>query len=116
MSRISIDPEELAALSVLVRNTSYDVAGIATEARHRVDQLATLVAAADALRVSAIVEEAMRLLHRVAAQLDDDAQAVALFGQKGAAADALGDLAGTEHDLMSRLPQPQQHPRPGDDQ
>ena len=104
--KISIDPEELAALSVLVRNTSYDVAGIAAEARHRVDNLAALVAPADALRVTALVDDAMRILHRVAAQLDDDAQAVAVFGQKGAAADALGHLAGTEHDLLSRLHQP----------
>lgn len=107
MSRISIDPEELAALSVLVRNTSYDIAGIATEARHRVEGLAGLIAPPEALRVTAMVDEAMRLLHRTAALLDDDAQAVALFGQKGAAADALGELAGTEHDLMSRLHQPQ---------
>jgi hypothetical protein len=104
--RISIDPEELAALSVLVRNTSYDVAGIATEARHRVDQLAALVSPADALRITALVDDAMRVLHRVASQLDDDAQAVALFGQKGASADALGDLAGSEHDLLSRMHQP----------
>lgn len=105
--RISIDPEELAALSVLVRNTSYDVAGIATEARHRVDNLTALIAPPDAMRVTAMVDEAMRILHRVAAQLDDDAQAVAVFGQKGAAADSLGELAGSEHDLMSRLHQPQ---------
>lgn len=104
MSRISIDPVELSALSVLVRNTSYDVAGIATEARHRVDQLATIVHPSDAARVIAMVDEAMRVLHRVAAQLDDDALAVESFGQKGAAADALGGLAGTEHDLLSRLP------------
>lgn len=112
MSRIAIDPEELNALSVLVRNASYDVAGIATEARHRVDHLSALVAPADAVRVTAMVDDAMRILHRVAAQLDDDAQAVALFGQKGASADALGSLGGTEHDLMSRL----QQPNPGDTQ
>ena len=106
MNRISIDPEELNALSVLVRNTSYDVAGIATEARHRVDGLAALLAPPDALRVTAMVDDAMRILHRVAAQLDDDAAAVTVFGQKGAAADALGPLAGTEHDLLSRLHQP----------
>ncbi len=103
MTRISIDPEELAALSVLVRNTSYDVAGIATETRHRVEQLAALVDGPTTMRLTAMVDDAMRVLHHAAALLDDDAQAVALFGQKGAAADVLGELAGHEHDLLSRL-------------
>ena len=43
------------------------------------------------------------LLHRVAAELDGDALAVATLGQRGAAADALGDLAGNEHALLTRL-------------
>ena len=111
MSKISIDPEELAALSVLVRNTSYDVAGMAAEARYRVEQLAALVGGPEAMRVTAMVDEAAQILHRVAAQLDDDAESVALFGQKGAAADALGELAGTEHDLLTRL-----QPKPGDNE
>lgn len=106
MSRISIDPDELVALSALVRNASYDVAGIANEVRARVEQLPALVGGPEAMRLTASVDAAVQVLHRVAALLDDDAQAVAVFGQKGAAADALGELAGNEHDLLSRMQQP----------
>ncbi|MEY2426113.1 MAG: hypothetical protein QOI61_1685 [Actinomycetota bacterium] len=107
MTRIVIDPAELAALSALCRNASYDAAGIATEVRHRSDYLAQLLhasgAGADAARIDALVHAAVHQLHHVAAVLDDDALAVATFGQRGAAADALGGLAGNEHALLSRL-------------
>lgn len=106
MSRVVIDPAELAALSALCRNASYDVAGIATEARHHMDQLAPALTherPADAVRITALVDAAVAVLHRVATQLDDDALAVATFGQRGADADALGDLGGNEHALLTRL-------------
>ncbi|MEY2399244.1 MAG: hypothetical protein QOJ00_2418 [Actinomycetota bacterium] len=102
MTRVVIDPNELAALSALCRNTSYDIAGIATEALHRMDHVAS-VAGADALRVRPLVDHAAQLLHRVAAQLDDDALAVATLGQRGASADALGELGGNEHSLLTRF-------------
>ncbi len=102
MTRVVIDPNELAALSALCRNTSYDVAGVATEAQHRMDHLAQVVGP-DALRLTALADQAVHLLHRVATQLDDDALALATLGQRGAAADALGDLAGNEHSLLTRL-------------
>ena len=107
MTRILIDPGELAALSALCRNASYDAAGIATEVRHRTDHLAHLLhgegAAVDAAHIEALVHNAVHQLHHVAAELDADALAVATFGQRGAAADALGDLAGNEHALLARL-------------
>lgn len=102
MSRISIDPAELAALSALCRNTSYDVAGVATEAMHRMDNLTPLLGA-DAARLRGLVELAVTHLHRIAEELDDDALAVATLGQRGAAADALGEMAGNEHELLTRL-------------
>lgn len=105
MTRLLIDPNELALLSAMCRNTSYDVAGVATEAAHRIDHLAPLLGA-DAPRLRAAVEQAVHALHRVAAQLDDDALAVAVLGQRGAAADALGDMAGNEHGLLTRFDQP----------
>ena len=105
MSRILIDPSELAALSALCRNTSYDVAGVATEARHHMDHLAQMIGP-DALRLRAVVDHAVQLLHRVATELDDDALAVATLGQRGAAADALGGLGGNEHALLTRLQNP----------
>lgn len=98
MSRIVIDPAELNALSVLCRNASYDVAGIATEAVHRLAPLA-----AQFPQAQVAVETAVGVLQRIAAQLDDDALAVASFGQRGADADALGDLGGNEHALYTRL-------------
>jgi hypothetical protein len=107
MTRVAIDPEELAALSVLCRNASYDVAGVATEARHRMDHVASLLAvdgrAAESMRLAAVVDQAVAVLHRVAAQLDDDALALATVGQRGAAADALGDPGGNEHALLARF-------------
>ena len=102
MTRVVIDPNELAALSAMCRNASYDVAGVATEAQHRMDHLAPLIGA-DALRVKALVDHAAQLLHRVASELDADALAVATLGQRGAAADALGNLAGNEHSLLTRF-------------
>lgn len=102
MSRISIDPAELAALSALCRNTSYDAAGVATEAQHRMDHL-TSVIGPDAARLRPLIEIAVTHLHRIAAELDDDALAVASLGQRGAAADALGGMAGNEHSLLTRL-------------
>lgn len=104
MTRVVIDPNELATLSAMCRNTSYDVAGVATEAQHRMDHLAPLTGP-DATRLTTLVDHAVQLLHRVAAQLDDDALAVATFGQRGAAADALGDMAGNEHALLTRFAQ-----------
>lgn len=104
MTRVVIDPNELAALSAMCRNTSYDVAGVATEARHRMDHLAQLIGP-DALRVTGLVDHAVALLHRVAVQLDDDALAVATLGQRGATADALGDMVGNEHSLLTRFNQ-----------
>lgn len=106
MTRISIDPSELAVLSALCRNASYDVAGIATEARHRMEQLAVVLAPAmpaAAAQLSAVVDAAAAALHRVAAQLDDDALAVASFGQRGADADAVGGLHGNEDALLRRM-------------
>ena len=107
MSRIVIDPNELAALSAQCRNASYDAAGIATELRVRLDQVAQLLhadgAAADAARVQAAAHSALAQLHHVANELDADALAVQTFGQRGAAADALGDLHGNEHALLARL-------------
>jgi hypothetical protein len=105
MSRILIDPAELSALSALCRNASYDVAGIATEARHHIDALAPTLGA-DGPRLSALVDSAVASLLRVAAELDDDAQRLAAFGQQGIAADALGDLHGNEHALLTRLDLP----------
>lgn len=102
MTRVVIDPAELSALSALLRNASYDTAGIATETRHRVDTVMPLLGA-DALRLSALVDHAVTLLHHIASQLDGDALAVATLGQRGAAADALGDMAGNEHALLTRL-------------
>jgi hypothetical protein len=104
VSRILIDPAELAALSALCRNTSYDVAGVATEARHRMDHLVPLIGAS-AASANALVDVAITHLHRIAAELDDDALALASFGQQGAAADALGTLGGNEHSLLNRLQQ-----------
>jgi hypothetical protein len=86
----------------MCRNASYDVAGVASEAQHRMDTVTHLMGP-DALRLSGLVDHAVQLLHRVAAQLDDDALAVATLGQRGAAADALGDLAGNEHSLLTRF-------------
>lgn len=107
MSRIVIDPAELAGLSALCRNASYDAAGIATEVRHRSDQLSQLLhaqgASADAARIEALVHAAVHRLHHVASVLDDDSLAVATFGQRGAAADALGGLGSNEHALLARL-------------
>ena len=105
MTRIFIDPNELALMSAMCRNTSYDVAGVATEAAHRIDHLAPMLGA-DAPRLRAVVEQAVHALHRVAVQLDGDALAVATLGQRGAAADALGDLSGNEHALLTRLDRP----------
>lgn len=102
MSRISIDPAELAALSAMCRNASYDVAGVATEALHRIDHLTPLLGA-DAARLRAAVEVAVTHLHRIAEELDGDALAVATLGQRGAAADALGEMAGNEHELLTHL-------------
>ncbi|HVT76998.1 MAG TPA: hypothetical protein VHD87_08215 [Acidimicrobiales bacterium] len=110
MSRISIDPAELAALSALCRNASYDAAGVATEVDARVRHLTALLhadgAAADAARIEAAVHTAVHQLHHVANELDSDALAVATFGQRGAAADALGDLHGNDHALLARLHNP----------
>jgi hypothetical protein len=98
MSRIVIDPNELAALSALCRNASYDAAGIATEMRVRIDHVVSLLhaenAAADAARLEAAVQTALHQLHHVANELD---------------ADALGDLHGNDHALLARL-------QPGEDQ
>lgn len=102
MTRIAIDPSELAALSALCRNASYDVAGVATEARYRTDAVLAALGH-DGARLSALVDHAVALLHRVAADLDGDALAVATLGQRGAAADALGDMSGNEHALLTRL-------------
>ncbi len=107
MTRILIDPQELAALSALCRNASYDAAGIATEARHRADAVLQLLHAqgggAAAARLESLVHTAVHQLHHVAAALDADALAVATIGQRGVAADALGDFAGNEHALLTRL-------------
>ncbi len=107
MTRIVIDPAELEALSVLCRNASYDAAGIAVEAQHRVDHVVQLVAAAGeggiAAPLRAMVDNAAVVLHSVAAELDSDALALATLGQHGATADALGELAGNEHALLRRL-------------
>ena len=102
MSRILIDPAELAALSALCRNTSYDVAGIATEARHHMDHLAPLLGGG-AASAHALVDVAISHLHRIASELDHDALALATLSQRGAAADALGAMAGNEHSLLTRL-------------
>jgi hypothetical protein len=106
VTRILIDPNELAALSALCRNASYDTAGVATEARHRMDHIAPLLGPAESLRLGALVDLAVQQLHRVANELDSDALAVATLGQRGAAADALGGMAGNEHALLTRLNQP----------
>jgi hypothetical protein len=105
MSRIVIDPAELAALSALCRNASYDVALIANEARHHMDHLAHLVGA-DAPRLSSLVDTAVTQLLRISAELDDDAFRLASLGQQSVAADALGDLHGNEHGLLTRLDLP----------
>jgi hypothetical protein len=55
------------------------------------------------MRLDAVVEQAIAVVHRVAAQLDDDALALATIGQRGAAADALGELGGNEHALLARF-------------
>lgn len=110
MTRIVIDPNELAALSALCRNASYDAAGIATEVRTRVDHVVHLLhaqgGAPDAARIEAAVHTAIHQLHHAANELDSDALAVQTFGQRGAAADALGDLHGNDHALLARLQQP----------
>ena len=110
MTRIVIDPNELAALSALCRNASYDAAGIATEVHARIEHVVHLLhaegAAGDAARVEAAVHTAVHQLHHAANELDADALAVATFGQRGAAADALGDLHGNDHALLARLQNP----------
>lgn len=109
MSRILIDPNELAALSALCRNASYDAAGIATEVHMRVDHVLSLLRAelpADAARVETAVHAAVHQLHRAADELEADALAVATFGQRGADADALGELHGNDHALLARLQLP----------
>lgn len=110
MSRIAIDPAELGALSALCRNLSYDAAGIATEVQHRVEGVLALLhadgATAAAAQIDTLVHTAARHLHHVANALDGDALAVATLGQRGAAADALGDLAGNEHALLNRFENP----------
>jgi hypothetical protein len=107
MTRIVIDPNELNALSALCRNASYDAAGIATEIRMRVDHVVQLLhannAAGHAARIEAAVHAAVHQLHHAANELDADALAVATFGQRGAAADAVGELHGNDHALMARL-------------
>jgi hypothetical protein len=107
MTRIVIDPNELAALSALCRNASYDAAGIATDVRARVDHVVQLLhahnGAADAARIEAAVHAAVHQLHHAANELDADALAVATFGQRGASADALGELQGNDHALLARL-------------
>jgi hypothetical protein len=114
MTRIVIDPNELNALSALCRNASYDAAGIATEIRMRVDHVVQLLHAnnaaadptVDAARIEAAVHAAVHQLHHAANELDADALAVATFGQRGAAADAVGELHGNDHALMARLHTP----------
>lgn len=110
MTRIVIDPNELVALSALCRNASYDAAGIATEVRMRVDHVVHLLhaggAPVEAARVEAAVHPAVHQLHHAANELDADALAVQTFGQRGAAADALGDLHGNDHALLARLHNP----------
>jgi hypothetical protein len=107
VTRIVIDPNELNALSGLCRTASYDAAGIATEVRARVDHVVQLLhannGAADAARIEAGVHTAVHQLHHAADELDADALAVATFGQRGANADALGELHGNDHALMARL-------------
>jgi len=102
VTRVEIDPAELGALSALCRNASYDVAGIATEAQYRMDAVMALLGP-DGVRLHALVDHAAVLLHRAAADLDGDALAVATLGQRGAAADALGDMGGNEHGLLTRF-------------
>ncbi len=103
MTRIVIDPAELAALSALCRNASYDAAGIATEAQYRVGAVTPLLGADVSMTLNALVDQAVALLQRVATELDEDALSVAVLGQRGAAADALGDMAGPEHSLLTRF-------------
>jgi hypothetical protein len=107
VTRIVIDPNELHALSALCRNASYDAAGIATEVRARVDHVVHLLhannGAGEAARIEAAVHTAVHQLHHAANELDADALAVATFGQRGATADALGELSGNDHALMARL-------------
>ena len=114
MTRIFIDPNELNALSALCRNASYDAAGIATEIHGRVEHVVRLLhadgAAADAARVGAAVHTAVHQLHHAANELDSDALAVATFGQRGASADALGELHGNDHALLARLQNPGEEP------
>ncbi|HVE94293.1 MAG TPA: hypothetical protein VNB24_05185 [Acidimicrobiales bacterium] len=108
MTRIVIDPMEIAALAALCRNTSYDVAGIASEARFRTDGLrATMInagrgAAAEAL--CTLAEDTCAALLGVAAQLDDDALLLNAIGQRAEDADAIAEaFGGGEHALLSQL-------------
>lgn len=108
MTRIVLDPIELAALAALCRNASYDAAGIATEARHRTEDVhgALTIAgrAVEAAQLGALVEDAASALLRASALLDDDALLLAAIGQRSEAADAIAEaFGGGEHALLTQL-------------
>ena len=108
MTRIVIDPLELAALSALCRNASYDAAGIASEARHRVESLQGPLSVAgrgiEAAQLGAAIDDAARILLAVAAHLDDDALLLGAIGQRTEAADAIAEaFGGGEHALLTQL-------------
>jgi len=108
MTRIFIDPIEIAAVAALCRNASYDAAGVASEARFRIEEVTGLLmsggrgAEADALRT--LVENACALLLTAAAQLDDDALLLSAIGRRADDADAVAEaFGGGEHALLLQL-------------
>lgn len=108
MTRIVLDPVELAALAALCRNASYDAAGIATEVRHRAENVKGSLSVAghvvEAAQLGAAVEEAASALLSTAALLDDDALLIAAIGQRSEAADAIAEaFGGGEHALLTQL-------------
>lgn len=108
MSRIVIDPTELATLAALCRNASYDTAGIAAEVRHRAELLhGPLTVAgrmAEAAQLSGAVDEVATALLAAASLLDDDALLLAAIGQRTEAADAIAEaFGGGEHALLKQL-------------
>lgn len=108
MTRILIDPMELAVLAATSRNASYDAAGIASEVRYRAEVVdGPLIAAGravDAAGLAAAVDDAARALLAAAALLDDDALLLAAIGQRSEAADAIAEaFGGGEHALLNQL-------------
>ncbi len=108
MTRIVIDPLELAALAAMCRNASYDVARNATAMRYRADAIAGPLSAwgqaTGAVHLARAVDDGVQLLLVAASSLDDDALLLAAIGERTDAADAIAEaFGGGEHALLTQL-------------